>query len=333
MKGMLNLFFVYSQISKELIIGIISTLGIGTIVSAILVFAQEGKKNDVNQITGSRATWREKIEHSLIMVSDLLRILEFNNPIFSDEEIEEYIKYIIETIRDLITAYGMQRGGERTLTKYINSAHIWEILYLIEKDSADRKLRVRELELLRGYLRQLKKRDWEFSKNEVKYGISRGLFVSLRILFSIISIATYVKVTIEEDEIAIARVICFLLTIITLSTSFLAGVIVSRKVDKQILKESQCHLLLLWIDKIYLDFLFDGFLFFISFLYLIQGVCMFHYLDIDTDIGIWILMFGIIHASIVWFQTKIHKKEYEYINELKNLEASYNDIVSRYSYN
>ena len=58
------------NLSIEQIVSIISAVGISTIVSAIIAFVQNNKKNNLDFVTKERSEWRKKLKEILSELSD-----------------------------------------------------------------------------------------------------------------------------------------------------------------------------------------------------------------------------------------------------------------------
>ena len=58
------------NLTIEQIVSIISAVGISTIVSAIIAFVQNNKKNNLDFVTKERSEWRKKLKEILSELSD-----------------------------------------------------------------------------------------------------------------------------------------------------------------------------------------------------------------------------------------------------------------------
>ena len=58
------------NLTIEQIVSIISAVGISTIVSAIIAFIQNNKKNNLDFVTKERSEWRKKLKEIISELSD-----------------------------------------------------------------------------------------------------------------------------------------------------------------------------------------------------------------------------------------------------------------------
>lgn len=58
------------NLTIEQIVSIISAVGISTIISAIIAFVQNNKKNNLDFVTKERSEWRKKLKEILSELSD-----------------------------------------------------------------------------------------------------------------------------------------------------------------------------------------------------------------------------------------------------------------------
>lgn len=131
------------NLTIEQIVSIISAVGISTIVSAIIAFVQNNKKNNLDFVTKERSEWRKKLKEILSELSD-------------DTKKES----AIIKLKSEINPYGKNMEFKHTKPYYMKEGHIWDILDSGEKVDFDR---------LAFYIELLLKFDWERSKSEVRF--------------------------------------------------------------------------------------------------------------------------------------------------------------------
>ena len=128
------------------IITLVSGAGIGAILSALLVFVNNSKRNRLDYITKERSDWRKSIK--LIIVD----LLDGKNR-----------KSAVNKLKSQINPYGFDINTKYTNEYYMEDGHIWDLLSGF--DYSEEKSRK-----LSQYLELLLKYDWERSKNEVGIG-------------------------------------------------------------------------------------------------------------------------------------------------------------------
>lgn len=339
-------------------ISLLAAFGLGTIISAILLFAQEGKKNSVTNITSERTQWRNKIEYLLLEVSDLIiqiksipENLKLKDLKFYDIDLKDYRESIIEKTRDLITAFGVidiGKKADRRIDYYLNNVHIWNLLKTIEFEDISNEDNILKLELLREYLRFLKKRDWEFSKYEVKYGIARAIFIIIRIILGISIILTFgVYFFLNENKISLCRlIIATLLVFLALSFCFACGMFIDKRINKKLnqqiidnvspnkMKKNYLKRVIVKFPLIFQVTMLNWILFMLSIIFCILVFFIGRQLvkNIVNLSIIALCLSSIFYLSLVWIQTKIYKNEVEYISKLRELESlpQYRHIVDTY---
>ena len=126
------------------IITLISGAGIGAILSAILVFVNNSKRNQLDYITKERSEWRKSIK--LIIVD----LLDGKNR-----------KSAVSRLKSQINPYGFDMNVKYINEYYMKDGHIWDLLS--DFDYSEEKS-----QKLSQYLELLLKYDWECSKNEVR---------------------------------------------------------------------------------------------------------------------------------------------------------------------
>lgn len=131
------------NLTIEQIASIISAVGISTIVSAIIAFVQNNKKNNLDFVTKERSEWRKKLKEILSELRD-------------DTKKES----AIIKLKSEINPYGKDMELKNTKPYYMKDGHIWDLLDNEGEIDFDR---------LAFYIELLLKFDWERSKIEVSY--------------------------------------------------------------------------------------------------------------------------------------------------------------------
>ncbi|ORO39533.1 hypothetical protein B7729_03145 [Streptococcus oralis subsp. tigurinus] len=132
------------KMNTDQIIILLSGAGLGAVLSAILVFANNSKRNQLDYITKERSEWRKSIK---LIIVDLLN--------------GENRESAVNSLRTQINPYGYCRNIKYTNEYYMKDGHIWDLLN--DFDYSEEKS-----QKLIQYLRLLLKYDWERSKNEVR---------------------------------------------------------------------------------------------------------------------------------------------------------------------
>ena len=132
------------KLETSQIITLISGAGIGAILSAILVFVNNSKRNQLDYITKERSEWRKSIK--LIIVD----LLDGKNR-----------KSAVSRLKSQINPYGFDMNVKYINEYYMKDGHIWDLLS--DFDYSEEKS-----QKLSQYLELLLKYDWERSKNEVR---------------------------------------------------------------------------------------------------------------------------------------------------------------------
>lgn len=133
------------KLETSQIITLISGAGIGAILSAILVFVNNSKRNQLDYITKERSEWRKSIK--LIIVD----LLDGKNR-----------KSAVSRLKSQINPYGFDMNVKYINEYYMKDGHIWDLLS--DFDYSEEKS-----QKLSQYLELLLKYDWERSKNEVGF--------------------------------------------------------------------------------------------------------------------------------------------------------------------
>ena len=128
--------------ATEEIIKLLSAFGIGSIVSALFVFMQSSKRNQLDYITKERSEWRKDVKKIIVCLLS---------------EDEEKKSLAVNRVKTLINAYGQNQKYKYTKKYYMNDGHIWDLLE--EFDNSEEGTN-----RLTTYLALLVKYDWERSK-------------------------------------------------------------------------------------------------------------------------------------------------------------------------
>ena len=137
------------NLTIEQIVSIISAVGISTIISAIIAFVQNNKKNNLDFVTKERSEWRKKLKEILSELSD-------------DNKKES----AIIKLKSEINPYGKNMEFKNTKPYYMKEGHIWDLLDGEEEVDFDR---------LAFYIELLLKFDWERSKSEVRFQPTKAI--------------------------------------------------------------------------------------------------------------------------------------------------------------
>ncbi len=129
------------------IITLLSGAGIGAVLSAILVFVNNSKRNQLDYITRERSEWRKKIEN----------IIEELQDVSSHEG-------VLARLKSQINPYGYNLEIKNTKPYFMKDGHIWDSIVDCKYEDT-----IYFLELLLKY-------DWERRKQEAKFQYSIILF-------------------------------------------------------------------------------------------------------------------------------------------------------------
>ena len=127
------------------IITLLSGAGIGAIISAILVFLNNSKRNQIDYITKERAEWRKQLKIILEQLKD-----------------NEKRNSALIQLKSQINPFGKNMDIKYSKRYYMRDGHIWDIL-----DN-----NVIDYDKLSLYIALLLKYDWERSKTEIKFNPS-----------------------------------------------------------------------------------------------------------------------------------------------------------------
>lgn len=131
------------NLTIEQIVSIINAIGLSAIVSAIITFVQNNKKNNLDFVTKERSEWRKKLKEILSELRD-------------DTKKES----AIIKLKSGINPYGKNMSNKNIKPYYMKEGHIWDLLDGGEEVDFDR---------LAFYIELLLKFDWERSKREVSF--------------------------------------------------------------------------------------------------------------------------------------------------------------------
>lgn len=140
---------------------LISGAGIGAVLSAILVFVNNSKKNKLEFITKERSEWRRDIK------SIIVDLLNGNN--------RHSAIYRLET---QLNTYGRYISKEDEYEFYMNDGHIWKLIDNFDYSS-------KNVRILTKYLELLLKFDWERSKREIKFDAINNLIYFVLVVGSL----------------------------------------------------------------------------------------------------------------------------------------------------
>lgn len=144
------------------IITLISGAGLGAILSAILVFANNSKRNQLDYITKERSEWRKDIQ---IILDDLGKV---------GKRAEA-----IQRLKSRINPYGKSKTFDNEDDFYLHEGHIWSLVNTIDISNTS------QIEKLSDYVRLLWKYDWERSKREIKFDIFNSFIYFILVIGSI----------------------------------------------------------------------------------------------------------------------------------------------------
>ncbi|HFR3773957.1 TPA: hypothetical protein ACHVGQ_000156 [Streptococcus suis] len=149
---------------QDNLITIISGAGLGAILSAVLVFFNNSKRNTLDYIVRERSEWRKELQEIL---DDLFFVSKRSGA--------------VDRLKNRINPYGKFLKEDSTQEYYLKDGHIWTVLQDIEIN----KLDLSKMELLENYIRLLWKYDWEKSKKETKYNILASTYCCIIFLLGV----------------------------------------------------------------------------------------------------------------------------------------------------
>lgn len=153
---------------------IMGTVGIGAILSAILVFVSSTRRNSLDYIVSERSSWRKDIQKIIV-----------------DIQTKKSSRYSLSELKSLINPYGKNSEKDRfDILKdrfdifLLNDGHIWELF------NSNNHLTDSKSNLVVAYLQLLWKHDWEKSKRETQYNLYLFCFQFIRIVLLIVALNT-----------------------------------------------------------------------------------------------------------------------------------------------
>lgn len=201
------------NLTIEQIVSIISAVGISTIISAIIAFVQNNKKNNLDFVTKERSEWRKKLKEILSELSD-------------DTKKES----AIIKLKSEINPYGKDMELKNTKPYYMKEGHIWDLL--------DGEKEV-DFERLAFYIELLLKFDWERSKSEVRFRPTKAMnrVINFLLFFSSLYCIYIVSVNYQSDVKNILHfinlVISFIVFILILLQPSITNSTISNPSEKQ----------------------------------------------------------------------------------------------------
>lgn len=145
------------------IIKLLSAVGVGAIITAIVTFLQSSKKNQLDYITKERSEWRRQLKEILVELS-----------------IEESREQALVKLKSQINPYGKNRDLKNTKPYFMREGHIWDLLALPSENIDSDKLSF--------YIHLLLKYDWERSKQEIRFKPSLLLDVTIKMILLLANI-------------------------------------------------------------------------------------------------------------------------------------------------
>lgn len=157
---------------RNLEVGQITTLlsgaGLGAVLSAILVFVNNSKRNRLDYITKERSEWRKQLKN-------IINDLNCNKKDFFE---------VINRLESQINPYGYKLELKYNEEYYLQDGHIWDLL-----DKSDLETKKEDLVY---FLELLLKFDWERSKNEIYLKVGKALFKILILFLSFLGICLFI---------------------------------------------------------------------------------------------------------------------------------------------
>ena len=138
------------------VVALLSGAGIGAILSAILVFLSNNKKNQLDYIVKERTEWRKKLEG-----------------IIENLQVPSERKGALKRLRALINPYGYNLDIKNTKDYFMKDGHIWDSLA---------KGKYKDIIY---FLSLLLKHDWERRKQEAKFQYLNALSWIVQIFFCV----------------------------------------------------------------------------------------------------------------------------------------------------
>lgn len=267
------------NLTIEQIVSIVSAIGISAIVSAIITFVQNNKKNNLDFVTKERSEWRKKLKEILSELSD------------DDKKESAIIK-----LKSEINPYGKDMESKNTKSYYMKEGHIWDLLDGGKEVDFDR---------LAFYIELLLKFDWERSKSEVKFKPTEGInrVLNFLLFFSSLYCIYIVSDTFRSNVTNIYYVGNLTITIITfiliLLQPFITDAVTSNPPEEQ--KEQIWTLIIFFV--------------FYAFPYIYTTFNLLYKLNLD--IPFYVISVALIFAYEILYLYLPHAYEDTYVREIK----------------
>ncbi|RKV77217.1 MAG: hypothetical protein D8H99_52605 [Streptococcus sp.] len=158
------------------IITLLSGAGIGAVLSAILVFVNNSKRNQLDYITKERSEWRNSMKAIIV---DLLDGKNRHSA--------------ISKLRTQLNPYGHRMSFKYSKEYYLRDAHIW---YLIDDFDYSEK----QIHKLVEYLELSIKYNWEHSKKEISYRPLNLIYNFIKYIVIILLFASLFSYTIKMGK-------------------------------------------------------------------------------------------------------------------------------------
>ena len=190
------------------IITLISGAGIGAVLSAVLVFVNNSKKNRLEFITKERSEWRRDIK------SIIVDLLNGNNRYSA-----------ISRLETQLNTYGRYISKEDEYEFYMKDGHIWNLIDNFDYSSKNVKILTKYLELLLKF-------DWERSKREIKFDTINNLIYFVLVVGSLSNFLFLLNVKEINVKIILDTSLLTLSTLFMILGIFFFGD-VSRKINEK----------------------------------------------------------------------------------------------------
>jgi len=312
------------KLETSQIITLISGAGIGAILSAILVFANNSKRNQLDYITKERSEWRKSLK--LIIVD----LLDGKNR-----------KSAVSRLKSQINPYGFDTNVKYINEYYMKDGHIWDLLS--DFDYSEEKS-----QKLSQYLELLLKYDWERSKNEVGFSqtflwnlLRWGLiFLNTIMLFwtntgnSLLN--KIMSVSEDAKNIIFYKLITFWfstensilrlsITLFFITCLFSQNYLIKRLPKSNLNSPKNVRFLIMIFIMVFLfPYLYSLFLTIIL-------LAIFNLFEINLIIGIFpIIIILITVSSELFFLYQIFNIDYKYISQIKKIEKNRTDLELKY---
>lgn len=279
---------------------------IATFFSGLVSFIVSRRQENLQYITAERKEWREKIREIACRLDGA--------------SYKETLKILTE-LKVRINAF----GNREVSRKYVDDAHIWELINDLENQKPDQKTLIFKQKQLIEYISLLLKYDWERSKNEVKGNVydamSLIIFLMTAIYFTVSIFISNENVNITKFQL-VSMVGAYIFIIIIINVVFLAEVRISCKgilngvISVKTDKNSYKRLLVCYILWILSDIgLFALYAF---------SVCKFFVLvgngNFDVWSVFWLMLMYLFGMGLQYVsQTLEIDKEYNYIKAINNI--------------